>query len=82
MTESSLGVQIWEILEEPEISIKQPHPIRRLELRKAVHAVFVSYSSVLATIEKFVEDTKRTAKGLHKYINNYKVALNIHACCT
>ena len=67
--------KIQAILEEPEISVKEPHSIRWLGLRNAVDAVFVSYSSVLATLTKFIEEKQSTAKGLLKFFNSYKVAL-------
>lgn len=79
MSGSSLRTQtlkkIQAIFEEPEISVKEPHSIRWLGLKNAVEAVFVSYSSVMATLARFAEDKNSTAKGLHKYFNSYKVAL-------
>lgn len=63
------------VLQEPELSIKEPHSIRWLGLKNAVEAVFESYASVVATLAKFSEEKNPTAKGLYKYFNNYKVAL-------
>ena len=68
---------IQKLLEEPELSIKEPYSIRWLGLRNAVHAVFESYGSVLATLSKFAAEKNVIAKGLYKYFCSYKVALLI-----
>lgn len=67
--------KVQAILEEPELSVKEPHSIRWLGLRNAVDAVFACYASVLATLAKFAEEKNSVAKGLHKYFNSHKVAL-------
>ena len=44
--------KMQELLEEPEITIKEPHSIRWLGLKRAVEAVYESYESLLATLSK------------------------------
>lgn len=66
---------IQKVLQEPELSIKEPYSIRWLGLKNAVEAVYESYSSVLATLARFTEEKNASAKGLYKYFNSYKVAL-------
>ena len=69
--------RIQELLDEPELTIKQPHSIRWLGLKNAVEAVYETYASVLATLSKFAAEKNSVAKGLYKYFGNYKVALVI-----
>ena len=65
------------MLEEPELSMKEPHSIRWLGLKEAVEAVYESYASVLSTLSKFAAEKHSAAKGLYKYFCSYKVALII-----
>ncbi|XP_060590455.1 zinc finger protein 862-like isoform X1 [Ruditapes philippinarum] len=67
---------VQDILNEPEISIKEPHSIRWLGLKKAVEAVYDCYGALLVTLSSFACDNP-TAKGLHKYFSTYKSALLI-----
>ena len=66
--------KMQELLEEPEITIKEPHSIRWLGLKRAVEAVYESYESLLATLSKMASENS-TAKGLYKYFSTYKTAL-------
>ena len=68
--------KIQQLLQEPDLSIKEPYSIRCLGLRNALHAV-ESYASVLATLSKFTAEKNVVAKGLYKYFCSYKVALVI-----
>ena len=65
---------IQQLLDEPELAMKQLHSIRWLGLRDAVYAVYMCYASVLTTLSKFAGDNP-SAKGLYKYFSTYKVAL-------
>lgn len=65
--------KMQELLNEPEISIKEPHSIRWLGLRNAVNAVYSSYNSVCATLSFAAENA--TASGLLKYFTNYTIVL-------
>ena len=69
--------QIQQVLEEPELSIKEPHSIRWLGLKTAVEAVYECYASVLSVLSKFAAEKNAVAKGLYKYFCSYKVALVI-----
>ncbi|XP_046561754.1 zinc finger protein 862-like [Haliotis rubra] len=69
--------RIQTLLEEPELTIKEPHSIRWLGLKNAVEAVFESFESVLSTLSKFAAEKNAVAKGLYKYFASYKVALVI-----
>ena len=69
--------RIQDLLNEPELTIKEPHSIRWLGLKTAVEAVYESYASVLSTLSKFAAEKNPVAKGLYKYFSNYKVALVI-----
>ena len=78
MSNSSLRVQklknIQALLAEPDLTIKEPHGIHWLGLKKAVEAVYESYNSVLATLSSFAENCS-VSKGLLKYFLNYKTVL-------
>lgn len=63
------------LLQEPDITIKEPYSIRWLGLRNVVSAVYECYGSILATLSKFAADKNTVAKGLYKYYCSYKVAL-------
>ena len=65
------------MLNEPELTIKEPHAIRWLGLKTDVEAVYESYDSVLSTLSKFASEKNLVAEGLYDYFNNYKVALVI-----
>ena len=67
--------EIQELLDEPSLTMKEPHSIRWMGLRNAVLAVHQSYGAVLATLSKFAGDGNPTAKNLHKFFANYKTAL-------
>jgi hypothetical protein len=67
--------KVQKLLEEPELTIKEPHSIRWLGLKYAVEAVYESYNSVVATLSQFAAEKDPVAKGLYKYFRNYKVAL-------
>ena len=69
--------QIQQVLEEPELNIKEPHSIRWLGLKSAVEAVYECYASVLSILSKFAAEKNPVAKGLYKYFCSYKVALVI-----
>ena len=69
--------QIQNVLDEPELTIKEPHSIRWLGLKSAVEAVYECYSSVLTVLSKFGAEKNPVAKGLYKYFRSYKVALVI-----
>ena len=69
--------QIQSVLDEPELSMKEPHSIRWLGIKEAVEAVYESYASVLSTLSKFAAEKNSAAKGLYKYFCSYKVALII-----
>ena len=45
--------KLQEILNEPDLTIKEPDSIRWLGLRNAVLAVYESYGSLLATLSSF-----------------------------
>ena len=62
------------LLDEPELTIKEPFLIRWLGLKRAVEAVYESYGAVLATLSSKASENA-TAKGLYKYFANYKTAL-------
>jgi len=66
---------IQEVLEEPGLSIKEPHSVRWMGLKNAVNAVFQCYGAVLATLSSFAADNNPVAKNLYKYFSNYKTAL-------
>ena len=63
------------LLNEPELSVKDPHSVRCLRLKNAVEAVFESYASILATLSKFAAEKSAVANGLLKYFSSYKVVL-------
>lgn len=62
------------LLDEPELTIKEPYSIRWLGLRNAVEAVYESYGALLATLSEMASSNS-TAKGLYKYFSTYKTAL-------
>lgn len=66
--------KIQDLLEELQLTVKEPYSIRWLGLKNAVEAVYESYNSVLATLSKFAVESP-VAKGLYKYFKSYKVAL-------
>ena len=57
---------IQRLLEEPELTIKEPNNIRWLSLRNAVEAVYCCYSSLLATLSCLADENMSTAQGLLK----------------
>lgn len=63
------------ILDEPELSIKEPHGIQWLGLRNAMEAVYESYGSVLATLSSFAAEKNAQASGLLKYFSRHKTVL-------
>ena len=65
------------VLNEPEISVKEPYAVRWMGLRNAVQAVHDCYPSILATLSALAADKNSTALGLHKYFAMYKVTLVI-----
>jgi hypothetical protein len=65
------------VLNEPEISVKEPYVVRWMGLRNAVQAVHDCYPSILATLSALAADKNSTALGLHKYFAMYKVTLVI-----
>lgn len=67
--------QMQTILNDPSISIKEPHSIRWLGLYNAVKAVYECYPSLLATLSALAAEKNAVAKGLHKYFALYKTAL-------
>ena len=69
--------RIQDLLNEPELTIKEPHSIRWLGLKTDVEAVYESYDSVLSTLSKLASEKNLVAEGLYKYFKNYKVALDI-----
>ena len=75
MSSSSLRVErlkeIQAVLGEPDLSIKEPHSIRWLGLKNAVDVVYASYSSILATLSTFAEESP-VAKGVYKYFSDCK----------
>ncbi|XP_060596481.1 zinc finger protein 862-like [Ruditapes philippinarum] len=72
--------QMQTLLDEPELSIKAPYPVRWLGLKRAVETVHECYGSLLATLSSIgVNDTK--AKGLYKYFSSYKTAILIGLMC-
>ena len=62
------------LLDEPELTIKEPYSVRWIGLRNAVEAVYESYGALLATLSEMVTSNS-TAKGLYKYFSTYKTAL-------
>ena len=66
---------IQKILNEPELTIKEPHGIRWLGLQNAVVAVYEGYGSVLATLSSFAAEKNAKAAGLLKYFSRYKTVL-------
>ncbi|KAH3747096.1 hypothetical protein DPMN_181518 [Dreissena polymorpha] len=62
-------------LDEPEITLKEPHSIRWLRLQNAVEAVYFSYLSSFSTLSCFAEEGNAIANGLLKYFINYKTVL-------
>lgn len=69
--------KIQQLLEEPELTVKEPHSIRWLGLKNAVDAVFSCYNSVLATLSSFAAEGNPTASGLLKYFANYRTVLMV-----
>lgn len=65
------------VLNESEISVKEPYAVRWMGLRNAVQAVHDCYPSILATLSALAADKNSTALGLHKYFAMYKVTLVI-----
>ena len=66
--------QMQALLDEPELTIKEPYSIRWLGLRNAVEAVYESYGALLAALCEMASSNS-TAKGLYKYFSSYKTAL-------
>ena len=64
--------KLQEILNEPDLTIKEPHSIRWLGLKNAVLAVYESYGLLLATLSSFAAEGKPQAKGMFKYFCQYK----------
>ena len=67
--------QIQDLLDELQLTIKEPYTIRWLGLKRAVKAVFDCHSSVLATLSSLASNYEPKSKGLHKYFSSYKTAL-------
>lgn len=67
--------KIQKLLEEPELTVKQPHSIRWLGLKNAVEAVFECFVSIIATLSALAAENDPTAKGLLDYFSQYKTAL-------
>ncbi|XP_045212023.2 zinc finger protein 862-like [Mercenaria mercenaria] len=68
--------KMQDLLEEPQLTIKEPHSIRWLGLRNAVAAVYDSYNSVCATLSSIGESENNTTSiGLFKYFTDYKTVL-------
>ena len=67
--------QIQNLLDEPQLTVKEPHSIRWLGLKNAVEAVYEGYNSVLATLSDFAQDKQTQAQGLHKYFSEYKTVM-------
>lgn len=65
-----------DLLNEPEISIKEPHSIRWLGLKRSVEVVYDCFGSLLATLTNLAT-ANPTAKGLFKYFSTYKTTLLI-----
>ncbi|XP_053392615.1 zinc finger protein 862-like [Mercenaria mercenaria] len=65
-----------DLLNEPEISIKEPHSIRWLGLKRSVEVVYDCFGSLLAALSNLATENS-TAKGLFKYFSTYKTALLI-----
>lgn len=67
--------EIQQVLDEPNLTIKEPHSVRWMGLKNAVSAVFMCYGAVLSTLSHFAAEGLPVAKNLYKYFNNYKTAL-------
>ena len=67
--------KIQTMLQEPNLTIKEPHSIRWLGLRNAVEAVYESYGSAVATLSFFAAEKNATASGLSKYFLQYNTAM-------
>ena len=67
--------KLEEILDEPDLTIKEPHSIRWLGLRNAVLAVYEGYGALLATLSSFEAEGNSEANGLVKYFSQYKIVL-------
>ena len=67
--------KLQEILDEPDLTIKEPHSIRWLGLRNAVLAVYESYEALLATLSSFAAEGNSEDNGLLKYFSQYKTVL-------
>jgi hypothetical protein len=63
------------VLEEPDLSDKEPHSVRWHGLQNAVRAVCESYRSILAALSNYSAEKNAVAKGVYKYFTNYKVVL-------
>ena len=63
--------KLQEILNEPDLTIKNPRSIQWLGLRNAVLAVYESYGSLLATLSSFAADGNPKAKGIFKFFSQF-----------
>ena len=77
MSASTLRINaMQDLLDEPNIAIKEPHSIRWLGLKKSVEVVYDCYGSLLAALSNLAIENL-TAMGLFKYFSSYKTALLI-----
>ena len=67
--------KLQETLDEPDLTIKEPHSIRWLGLRNAVLAVYESYGALLATLSSSAAEENSEANGLLKYFSHYTTVL-------
>lgn len=67
--------QMQNILEEPELTVKEPFSVRWLGLKRAVEAVYDCYGSILSSLSSLGCENDTKAKGLHKFFSSYKTAL-------
>ena len=72
--------EMIEIFDDPVVHIQQVHTIRWLTMHRAVEAVRKCYCSLLATLSNLAVSDP-TAKGLYKYIRNYKFIVFTHFLC-
>lgn len=63
-----------QLLNEPDITIKEPHSIRWLGLKRSVEVVYDCFGSLLAALSTLAIENA-SAKGLFKYFSQYKTAL-------
>ena len=68
--QTSAVKKIQNLLNEPELTFKDPHSIRWLGLRNVVEAVYEGYGSVLTIFSKFAGQRDAAAKGHYKYFSN------------